>query len=261
VPSNNSGTIVVEANNLCGVSAATSLQTTYIGAPNVVANTSANQICIGDSVVLSGAGADTYVWNNNVVDGIAFVPTASTSYIVSGSLNGCTNADTIAINVNPLPVVNLNLATIDTLCQDAGVITLTGESPSGGVYSGNGVTNNTFDALTSGMGIYQIVYTYTDANNCYNSAIDSIYVDVCTSIDESNSNTNWTVYPNPSENEFTIFTNEINNEIWVTDLLGKIIIQKMHNQTTLNLTVKESGVYIVFLKTNDGISQKKLIVK
>ncbi len=65
----------------------------------------------------------------------------------------------------------------------------------------------------------------------------------------------------PTKENNTIFTNEINNEIWVTDLLGKIIVQTIYNQTTLNLAIAESGVYIVFLKTNEGISQKKLIVK
>jgi hypothetical protein len=261
LPSNNSGTIEVVANNLCGASAATTLQVNYIGAPNVVANTSATQVCNGDSIVLSGAGADTYVWNNNVVNAQAFVPASTTSYIVTGTLNGCTNADTITVTVNPLPIVSLNLDVLDTLCNDVGIVALVGGIPVGGNYSGPGVNANSFDAQTQGFGIYQIVYNYTDANNCSNSAIDSIYVDVCKGIKESTANANWSIYPNPSENEFTIFTNEINNEIWVTDLLGKIIIQKMHNQTTLNLTIPESGVYIVFLKTDDGISQKKLIVK
>jgi len=218
-------------------------------------------VCNGESIVLNGAGADTYVWNNNVVNAQAFVPANSTSYIVTGSLNGCTNTDTIAITVNPLPIVDLNLDALDTLCNDVGVVTLVGGIPVGGTYSGQGVNANSFDALTLGTGIYPITYTYTDANSCSNAAVESIFVAVCTSVDELSSNTNLTVFPNPSENEFTIFTNVINNEIWVTDLLGKIIIQKMHNQTTLNLTIPESGVYIVFLETDDGLSQKKLVIK
>jgi hypothetical protein len=261
LPSANSGNIEVVANNLCGASAATSLQVNYIGVPNVVANANTTQVCIGDSIVLSGAGADTYVWGNNIIDGVAFAPTNSIDYIVTGTLNGCTNSDTIAITVNPLPFVGLNLATIDTLCQNAGVITLVGESPSGGVFSGIGVTANTFDALTSGMGNYTITYTYTDSNTCINTAIDSIFVDVCTGLENNFLATNWTLYPNPGENEFSIFTNEINNEIWVTDLLGKIIFPKFYNRTALNLNIAKSGVYIVFLKTENGISQKKLIVE
>lgn len=260
LPASNGGNIEVQANNLCGVSAASTLQVNYIGAPNVQATASTNQICFGDSAVLTGTGADVYSWDNNVLNGVAFAPTSTTSYIVSGTLNGCTNTDTIAITVNSLPLVTLNLNTIDTLCQDAGVISLIGESPSGGVFSGIGVTANSFDALTSGMGNYQITYTYTDANACTNTAVDSIYVDVCTNIAESISDANWTVYPNPCESEFMIYTNQINNAIWVTDLLGKVIVQPIYNQTTVNLHIAESGVYIVFMKTQQSVSQKKIII-
>jgi hypothetical protein len=261
LPGNNSGTVQVVANNLCGASAAANLQVNYVGTPNVLANASATQVCLGDSIVLSGAGADTYVWNNNVIDGIAFVPSNSSSYIVTGSLNGCTNSDTVSVTVKPLPVVGLNLAPIDTLCQDAGVVNLIGESPSGGVFSGTGVTSNTFDALTSGLGIHTITYTFTDANACVNNAVDSIYVDICVSVNESVANTNWAVFPNPSENEFTVYSYETNNEIWVTDLLGKVIIQKIINQNNVKLHIAESGVYMVFMKTEEGVSQKKLVIK
>ena len=261
LPSNNSGSIEVVANNLCGASAASTLQVNYIGAPNVIANANTTQVCIGDSITLSGSGADTYAWNNNVVDGASFAPTSSIDYIVTGNLNGCTNTDTIAITVNPLPIVTLNLDALDTLCNDVGIIPLTGGIPVGGTYSGQGVNANSFDALTLGTGIYPITYAYTDANSCNNSTVESIFVAVCTSVDELSKNTSWTVFPNPSENEFTIYSNETNNEIWVTDLLGKIIIQKMYNQTNVNIQIAESGVYILFMKTSNVVSQKILVVK
>ena len=91
--------------------------------------------------------------------------------------------------------------------------------------------------------------------------LESIFVAVCTNVDELSSKANWAVFPNPSENEFTVYSNETTNEIWVTDLLGKVIIQKMYNQTNVNLQIAESGVYIVFMKTSNVVSQKKLVVK
>ncbi len=261
IPNGTSGSLQVSAENLCGISNASNLQIDFTGSPNVQATASINQICIGDSIVLEGSGADTYTWNNNVINGEYFSPTTSLSYIVTGSLNGCTNADTITVTVNPLPTVSLNLDVLDTLCNDVGIVALLGGIPVGGNYSGPGVNANSFDAQTQGFGIYQIVYNYTDANNCSNSATDSIYVDVCTGFENTFLATNWTIFPNPSENEFTIFTNEINNEIWVTDMLGKVIVQTIYNQTNVNLQITESGVYIVFMKTKQGVSQKKLIIK
>lgn len=261
LPSSNSGTIEVFANNLCGSSPLSSLQISYVGAPSVVANSTANQICFGDSVVLTGSGADTYTWNNNVLNGIAITPSTTATYTVTGNLNGCENTDSIVVTVNPLPIVELNLASIDTLCQDAGVVALIGGIPVGGTYSGIGVTANSFDALTSGAGNYEIIYQFTDANNCTSNAADSIYVDVCTGFDNEFLATDWNIYPNPCESEFIIFVNNISNEMWVTDLLGKIVVQKVYNQTQLKLNIGQSGVYIVFVKTKDGISQRKLIVK
>ena len=261
LPSANGGLLEVAASNLCGASAASNLTVSYIGSPSVIANANLSQVCLGDSVQLTGTGADSYVWNNNVSNGLAFAPLSTSNYIVVGTLNGCNNSDTITVTVNPIPPVGLNLAAVDTLCQDAGVVTLIGESPLGGVFSGTGVTSNTFDALTSGMGNYPIVYTYIDANSCTNFAVDSIYVDVCTGIDDGISNTNWIIYPNPSAGEVNVFVNDLNNEIWVTDMLGKIVFQKTIYQKSINLNLSKSGVYIVHLKNRNSVSQKKLIVK
>lgn len=261
LPATNGGNLEVVANNLCGNSTASQIQISYIGAPNVIASSSANQICLGDSVVLSGSGADTYVWNNNVSNGLAFTPSSSNSYILTGTINGCSNNDTVTVTVIPLPLVNLSLASIDTLCNDVGVVPLVGGIPTGGNYSGSGVTANNFDAQTLGSGVYGITYYYTDINNCTNFAVDSIFVAVCTGIERPDATSNWSLYPNPADDEFTIQSGELNNEIWVTDLLGKVVVQKQYNQTLLKLNMDESGVYIVFHKTQAGISQKKLVVK
>ncbi len=73
--------------------------------PIVIANTTSSSICIGQSVTLSGSGANTYTWNNGVVNAIAFNPSDTNSYIVKGTdANNCVAFDTIAINVKPLPL-------------------------------------------------------------------------------------------------------------------------------------------------------------
>lgn len=69
--------------------------------PTISANVSPSlTICNGDSVVLSGSGANSYTWDNGVTDGVSFVPTATTTYTVIGQdANGCTNSDTVTITV------------------------------------------------------------------------------------------------------------------------------------------------------------------
>lgn len=69
--------------------------------PTISANASpSSTICNGDSVVLTGSGANSYTWDNGVTDGVSFVPTATTTYTVTGQdANGCTNSDTVTITV------------------------------------------------------------------------------------------------------------------------------------------------------------------
>jgi hypothetical protein len=58
-------------------------------------------ICKGDTAVLIGSGAVSYTWNNNVVDGQAFVPNNTAEYIVNGTdANGCIGTDSVVVTVN-----------------------------------------------------------------------------------------------------------------------------------------------------------------
>jgi hypothetical protein len=58
-------------------------------------------LCEGQSTSLFGTGASTYSWSNNVSNGLSFVPTASTNYIVTGTdVNGCLGTDTVTVAVN-----------------------------------------------------------------------------------------------------------------------------------------------------------------
>ncbi|MEY8861382.1 hypothetical protein, partial [Tenacibaculum singaporense] len=84
--------------------------------PTVTANASATTVCAGESVTLTGGGADSYVWDNGVSDGVSFVPTATTTYTVTGTdANGCENTAQVTITVNPLPTVTAN-ASATTVC-------------------------------------------------------------------------------------------------------------------------------------------------
>jgi len=88
--------------------------------------------------------------------------------------NGCVSTCSFTITVHPLPVVQCPADF--SLCADAGPYTLSGASPSGGVYGGSGVTNGKFYASTAGVGNHIITYSYTDANGCTASCTFTITV-------------------------------------------------------------------------------------
>lgn len=95
-------------------------------------------ICMGDEITLSGSGAVSYTWDNEVLDGIPFAPTASATYTVSGiGENGCTNTDEITVTVHH-PVVN---AGSDQVVCAGESLTLSGKGASSYTWD-NGVTDD-----------------------------------------------------------------------------------------------------------------------
>ena len=80
------------------------------------------------------------------------------------------------------PTVSLTAAN-DSACVNQTALSLTG-LPSGGTYSGTGVTGSTFNPSVAGLGPKVITYTYSDANNCSNTATTTVLVDACVGVDE-----------------------------------------------------------------------------
>lgn len=69
------------------------------------------------------------------------------------------------------------------------------------------------------------------------------------------------IYPNPTRGLFTISLPTDNSEILVTDLLGQQILKTQTTQKTTILQLDNNGVYIVYIKTNQGTTTRKLILK
>ncbi|MEO1624340.1 MAG: hypothetical protein AAFV25_04215, partial [Bacteroidota bacterium] len=154
-----------------------------------------DEFCVNDPVTLvnlAGTPTGGVYSGNGVTDlansGISFtfdpaaagVGMTTVTYTVTDA-NGCTGLATDVITVNDLPTVAFT-APAD-LCIDAGVQTgLGGGMPTGGVYSGAGVTDDgngmtySFDPAAAGVGTTTITYTLTDANSCTATASDDTEV-------------------------------------------------------------------------------------
>jgi gliding motility-associated-like protein len=65
-------------------------------------------ICEGQTVTLTGSGAATYTWDNNINNGAAFNPSlGTTTYTVTGTSSaGCVNTDQVDVTVSPIPDVS-----------------------------------------------------------------------------------------------------------------------------------------------------------
>lgn len=106
--------------------------------PAVTATADDTELCIGESVTLTAGGADTYVWDGGVTDGVTFTPDATALYTVTGTdANGCENTSNITVTVLPLPDVN---AGDDIIVCDAESIILAGSGADTYVWDG-GITD------------------------------------------------------------------------------------------------------------------------
>lgn len=117
-------------------------------------------VCAGIPVTLNGSGAQTYTWNNGVVNGQPFTPAGTQTYTVTGTdANGCTNTDQVTVTINPSPTVNGGAD--QAVCQ-GGEVTLTASGAQTYSWS-NGITNGV-GFLPGATATYTV--TGTAANGC-----------------------------------------------------------------------------------------------
>jgi hypothetical protein len=154
----------------------------------------------------------------------------------------------------------LTLTTSATnLCVADGAATLLA-LPSGGTWSGTGVSGNAFNPAVSGAGTFYPVYTVTNASGCVVSDSVAITVDVCTGITEEN-NSSFTVFPNPATNNITVtWKNADVKTLTLRDASGRTV--RTYNvsgtQAQLSLDKLETGVYFL-LEVNKWYAQKILV--
>ncbi len=239
--------------------------------PTVSANSNDanNAICIGSSVIVTGVGASTYTYTGGISEGVAFTPTATNTYTVTGTdANGCVNTGTITITVNQLPVVDIAPYT-EAVCDVVTNYSLTNVSPLAGVFSGANVTGTTFNPSAAGVGVHPITYTVTDINGCVGSDVENITVGDCSGIEE-NSTIAVSVYPNPTNGEFTLSINNANFSnitISIVDIHGKVVYNEMNVTIAqdfikqINVSDLARGVYFVKLNNGSDISTQKLIIQ
>jgi len=305
--------------------------------PTVTANSSAASVCAGSSVTLTGGGASTYTWNNNVMNAFPFIPTATNTYMVTGTdVNGCVNTALVTVSVNPLPIVSLgpniiqcggtamlnagnmgstymwsNASTTQTItvsasgtyivfvtdvngcigtnsvvvtinsipavtasassvvvCVADAIVTLTG-TPTGGVWSGPGVTGSTFSPTSAGVGLHTAIYSYTDANGCEGITSVNVQVNACVGLAENILANGVSVYPNPNNGSFTLSVNANVGAltIKITDMQGRVVYASVDKNVNagfvkqISLDTQSSGMYLMHIIANGEQRTEKIAVQ
>ena len=181
-------TIVVE-DSVCSVT-----DTTYVaappGAPNKPSASGGSTYCKGDALsnlnvsTNTSGTAGTFKWykdgsltsNHGTGSTIAPTDTVMTQiyYVIEDRLGCVSVADTTVVTINALP--NVNISSLSARCTNADSVVLTNGTPTGGSYSGTGISSGVFKPSVAGSGSHVLTYSYTDANTCTDNDTVSVTV-------------------------------------------------------------------------------------
>ncbi len=219
--------------------------------------------CSGNSVTLSTtSGLTNYQWSDSATVNAIDVSTSGNYSVTVSNQYGCsaTSANTVVI-VNPLPQVTLTA--LPGICN-AGSDTLAGGSPAGGTYSGQWVSDGIFHADLASPGNFTITYSYTDANNCMNTATATLVVQNCTGIAETALDY-LRIFPNPTGDVLNI--DNTGHDALVADLAdvsGKTVIHGLVITGTvqaIDLSEFSAGIYLLRLYDKSGNMKVVKVVK
>ncbi|HRT00439.1 MAG TPA: gliding motility-associated C-terminal domain-containing protein, partial [Bacteroidales bacterium] len=88
--------------------------------------------------------------------------------------NGCTNSTEFEVTVHELPIVSITDIN-NHYCENNEIVYPT-LLPEGGTFEGPGVVGYSFNPATAGPGVHELIYYFTDANNCTDTARVTIQV-------------------------------------------------------------------------------------
>ncbi|MFZ2072288.1 MAG: hypothetical protein WAV10_01230, partial [Minisyncoccia bacterium] len=115
------------------------------------------------------------IWSDNGATGssVSVNPTSTTTYYVTGTLNGCSNSDDVQVKVNPLPVFSVTSSATSVCTNSTDPIYL---YPVDADFTENGNAIGSIFPASSVVGPHDIVGTITDDNGCQSTDIVTLNV-------------------------------------------------------------------------------------
>ncbi len=155
--------------------------------------------------------------------------------------------------INPLPSLNITASSGTTICRTAQPATLIG-TPSGGTFSGNGVSGNQFNPSV-GVGVYTVTYSYTDANSCSNTTSLLMTVVECTGLNEQSIFADVLLMPNPATDFIKLKNIPFGTDIKISDVTGKVIFEVMNGKHDVEIQTATfaPGIYFIRLQNREGL--------
>ena len=250
----NNNTNYYVQDSTCMPSARRKITVTVLPKPIVSIIANATMVCKGNSIILRGNGAQNYLWNNGVLNGISFTPLNSGLYNVIGAdSNNCIDSAFINIEVKPLPNVDVikNKNTITALLTGANYqwfnCTTKKNITSANAQSFTATSNGNYAVIVSQNGC-------SDTSVCIN--INSVGIN-------ENDFKNFSVFPNPASNKLNIvFEGDMPKNITanIYDSKGSLIKSETLINNEIDINNLAQGLYLLTI-VSEGKSYSSKFVK
>lgn len=227
--------------------------------------------CVGNTITLNASQAGgIYLWNTGATTRSAQVTQSGIYYCDITAPNGiCSRrSDSVEITFVPLPTVTLD--SLSPINPSAQPLQLTGGLPSGGTYSGTGVSGGVFTPSVAGLGIHKITYTFTTTEGCTASAFRNIEVTNGVGINANSKIISFNVTPNPAKGivKLNIAGKSSENlKVSVIDQLGRVVWTNNYDDNSksiskeIDLSSLPKGTYIIKAEFGNSSEMKKLILE
>jgi hypothetical protein len=287
---------VLVTNGACNTTSAATVVTVNSNPTAVITPSGNTTFCQGGFVTLTASGGLAYNWNVGSTT-TSIVATQTGVYTVAAtSSNGCIGYASQQVTVNPSPTVTLTGLSAFNNYYGANV-SLTG-TPTGGSYSGPGVTGNTFSPQTAGLGTAQVSYTYSNASGCsgnatastivydtlgtvctstvtvydtlYTTVTDTLIINTTLSLAPPNDQNTILIYPNPASDHITIdngnYAAMAGYSIVIENNAGQQVFQSAINEAQFYVDLSSwtgNGLYFVHLfdPTGNTVTVRKIVLQ
>ena len=237
---------------------------------NTVTNVTCFGVCDGTSTITATGGTSPYVFS--LIQGPTIICMATNCNSLCAGVytlnatdaNGCSNNSTFVITqpTQLVAAISSTNATCSSCTDGSASIFATGGTPSYS-YSWTPLALTTPNASSLAVGCYTA--TVTDGNGC--SAIQTTCISFGTSVAQTqNESSNLSLYPNPSNGQFTI-SNTLHTdklEVTVINTLGQTVLMeaaKNTNELSFDLGKMSKGIYYAKVTTDEGTKLFKLILE
>ncbi|MDD4848599.1 MAG: T9SS type A sorting domain-containing protein, partial [Bacteroidales bacterium] len=225
-----------------------------------------NNICYGESTVLTAVGGTQFLWTTGETSASVEVQPENTTFysvIISNEL-GCSNMDSICVYVTqpPTPANLMTEMGISSIVLNWDLIP---DITKYYIYRDEQlIDSSTFNNYEDVSVMMNVEYCYAVAsvvNHC-ESELSNTHCNTLTGINENDADQQIRIYPNPANANITINGNNM-SQITVFNVLGQQMeSNSVSNPTTMTINTSsyESGIYLIRITMKDGSEVSKRVV-